>query len=163
MAILEVMVYPNPALRVPTEPVTEFDERLKKFISDMFETLYIAKGVGLAAPQVGDSRRVFVAEFEGARHVIINPEIIEADGAERSDEGCLSFPGIYEEVTRPNRIRVRYLDENGGGRDEILEGFLARVYSHETDHLNGRLMIDHLSAMKRTFLRKKMERRAKSA
>jgi peptide deformylase len=162
MAILDILVYPNPALREPASDVTEFGDELKKLVNDMCETMYLSKGVGLAAPQVGVLRKMFVADYEGARHIVINPEITETEGEERADEGCLSFPGIYEEVARPNRIRIRYLDENGEKHDEIVEGFLARVYAHETDHLNGRLFIDRLSALKRSFIRKKMGKKARS-
>jgi peptide deformylase len=162
MAILDILVYPDPALREPASEVTEFGDRLKKLASDMRETMYISKGVGLAAPQVGIPLKLFVAEWEGDRHVIVNPEITETEGEEKADEGCLSFPGIYEEVSRPGRIRIRYLDEDGERHDEIVEGFLARVYAHETDHLNGRLFIDNLSPLKRSFIRKKMSRKAHS-
>jgi peptide deformylase len=162
MAILDILVFPNPALREPAEEVTEFGEDLKRLVSDMWETMYISKGVGLAAPQVGVAKRLFVCDWEGARRVVINPEIVETDGAEKGEEGCLSFPGVYEEVTRPGRVRVLYRDENGERRDEVAEGYLARVFSHETDHLNARLLIDHLSALKRAFLRKKMSRKQRS-
>ena len=161
MAILDILVFPNAALRAETCPVEAFDDELKKMIADMKETMYLANGVGLAAPQVGDPRRLIVIDWSGSRHVLINPEILEAEGEERTDEGCLSFPGIYEQVTRPNKIRVRYQDEEGTWHDEEVEGFLARVFSHEIDHLNAKLLIDHLSPLKRTFLRKKMERKAK--
>jgi peptide deformylase len=163
MAILDVLVYPNPALREPVREVTGFDDELRKLIADMWETMYISKGVGLAAPQVGVLKKLFVADYEGDRRVIINPEITDAEGAQKGEEGCLSFPGVYEDVVRPEKIRIRYTDENGASRDEIVEGFLARVFSHETDHLNGRLLIDHLSALKRAFLRKKMGRKASAA
>lgn len=161
MAVLEILVYPNPALKVETRDVEEFGDELKKMISDMKETMYISNGVGLAAPQVGDPRKLIVIDWHDNRHVLINPEIVESEGEERCEEGCLSFPGIYEQVTRPNRIRVKYKDEDGTDRDEVVEGFLARVFSHEIDHLNSKLLIDHLSPLKRTFLRKKMERKAK--
>ncbi|MDR1650584.1 MAG: peptide deformylase [Synergistaceae bacterium] len=163
MAILDILVYPDPALRAECSDVTEFGDKLKKLVTDMFETMYLAKGVGLAAPQVGIPLRMFVADWNGDRHVIINPEIYSSEGAERSDEGCLSFPGIYEDVTRPEKISIRYRDENGDHHDAAAEGFLARVFAHETDHLNGRLMIDHLSALKRTYLRKKLEKKVRSA
>jgi peptide deformylase len=162
MALLEVLVYPNPALRERAAEVTEFGAKLRQLVSDMWETMYLSKGVGLAAPQVGIHLKLFVSEWEGNRRVVINPEIVEAEGAEASEEGCLSFPGIYEEVRRPGRIRILFQDEGGERYDEIVEGYLARIYSHETDHLNGRLLIDHLSAMKRAFLRKKMSRKARS-
>jgi peptide deformylase len=162
MAIMDVLVYPNPALREPTTEVTAFDEKLKRLVSDMWETMYYAKGVGLAASQVGVPIKLFVSDWEENRRVIANPKIVEAEGSEAGDEGCLSFPGIYEEVERPDRIRILFQDENGDSHDEIVEGYLARVYSHETDHLNGRLLIDHLSVMKRAFLRKKMSKKARS-
>ncbi|MDR3076898.1 MAG: peptide deformylase [Synergistaceae bacterium] len=162
MAILDVLVYPNPALREPVAEVTEFDENLKRLVSDMWETMYLSKGVGLAAPQVGVGKRLFVVDWEENKRVVVNPEIVEAEGTETGDEGCLSFPGIYEEVTRPGRIRILYMDENGERHDEVAEGYLARVYSHETDHLDGKLLIDHLSALKRAFLRKKMSRRPRA-
>ncbi|MDR1472035.1 MAG: peptide deformylase [Synergistaceae bacterium] len=163
MAILDILVYPNPALRQETVSVIAFDDKLRKLIADMWETLYAAKGVGLAAPQVGVPLRLLVVEWEDARKVLINPRIVEESGAERSEEGCLSFPGVYEEVERPERIRVVYWDENGESRDEVVEGYLARIFSHEMDHLNGKLIIDRLSLLKRTFLRKKFERKARAS
>jgi peptide deformylase len=161
MAILDILVYPNPVLRAPSVEVAEFDEKLKHLVADMWETMYYSKGVGLAAPQIGIPIKLFVSDWEGNKRVLANPKIIETEGAETSNEGCLSFPGIYEDVTRPNRIRILFQDENGEQRDEVIEGYLARVYSHETDHLNGKLMIDHLSSLKRAFLRKKMNRKAR--
>jgi peptide deformylase len=161
MALLEVLAYPHPALRIPAEPVTEFDDKLRKLISDMWETMYFSKGIGLAAPQVGVSLRVVVIDWEGERYPLVNPRIIEEEGEERCEEGCLSFPGIYEEISRPLRIRVQYQDEAGDEYDEVIDGFLARVFSHEIDHLDAKLMIDHLSPLKRTFLKKKMERKAR--
>ena len=162
MAILNVLLFPNPALREPTVEVTKFDDVLKRLVSDMWETMYLSKGVGLAAPQVGHPLKLFVSDWEGARRVLINPEIVETEGVEAKDEGCLSFPGIFEEVKRPMRIRIRYQDENGELHTETAEGQLARVYSHETDHLTGKLFIDYLSALKRTFIRKKMSRKVRS-
>jgi peptide deformylase len=163
MALLEILVYPNPALRVTSEEVTEFDDKLKKLASDMLETMYLSKGIGLAAPQVGVPLRLVVIDWEGAKYLLVNPRIIEEDGEERCEEGCLSFPGIYEEITRPDKMRVIYQDENGAERDEIIEGFLARVFSHEIDHLDAKLIIDRLSTLKRTFIKKKMERKAKDS
>ncbi|MDL2263229.1 peptide deformylase [Synergistaceae bacterium OttesenSCG-928-I11] len=163
MAVLEVLVYPNTALRQEAICVSEFDDKLKKLINDMRETMYAANGVGLAAPQVGIPQKLVVIDWNGNRYVLVNPRIVEQEGEERREEGCLSFPGIYEEVARPEKIRVLYQDENGDEHDETIEGFLARVFAHEIDHLECKLMIDHLSPLKRTFLRKKMERKAKSA
>lgn len=159
MAVLNVLEYPDPALRAATSEVDEFGDRLKKLVTDMWETMYLSKGVGLAAPQVGRPVKLFVADWEGNRRVVANPIIVETEGAERVDEGCLSFPGIYEEVTRPSKIRIVYYDENGKRHEETAEGYLARVLSHETDHLNGKLFIDNLSALKRAFIRKKMSRK----
>jgi peptide deformylase len=162
MAVLNVLEYPNPALRNVTSEVSEFGDDLRKLVADMWETMYLSKGVGLAAPQVGKPVKLFVADWEGNRRVVVNPSIVEAEGAERVDEGCLSFPGIYEEVTRPARIRIIYRDENGERHDETADGYLARVFSHETDHLNGKLLIDNLSALKRAFIRKKMSKKPRA-
>jgi len=162
MAILDILNYPDPVLRAKTEPVTEFDAKLKRLIADMWETMYFANGVGLAAPQVGVPARIIVLEWEEHKYVLINPEILEEEGCERCEEGCLSFPGIFEEVDRPTKIRVRYRDEDGAEHDEVKEGFLARVFAHEIDHLRGKLLIDYLSPLKRAFLKKKMARKAKA-
>ncbi len=163
MAVLEVLVYPNAVLRQETTRVTEFDDKLRKLINDMRETMYVAHGVAIAAPQVGILKKLVVVDWEGNQYVLVNPRITWQEGEQRREEGCLSFPGIYEEVTRPERIRVLYQDEDGEEHDEMIEGFLARVFSHEIDHLESKLIIDHLSPLKRTFLRKKMERKAKAA
>jgi peptide deformylase len=163
MAILDVLVYPDPALRVVAEEVAVFDDRLRKLISDMWETMYLSKGVGLAAPQVGIPARIVVIDWEGSRFALVNPRITEEEGEERAEEGCLSFPGIYEEITRPNKIKVLYQDEYGCQHEEEKEGFLARVFCHEIDHLDAKLMIDRLSRLKRAFIKKKMERKAKAA
>ncbi|MDR1482487.1 MAG: peptide deformylase [Synergistaceae bacterium] len=160
MAVLDVLIYPNSALRVEASEIIDWDGGLKKLITDMWETMYTSKGVGLAAPQVGVSKRLIVIEYEGERHVVINPRIIEEEGFERADEGCLSFPGIYESVERPAKIHVIYRDETGSQRDEVIDGFLARVFAHEIDHLSGRLFIDRLSPLKKSFIRQKMERQA---
>lgn len=163
MAILDVLVYPDPKLREETVRVETFDADLRRLISDMRETMYAAKGVGLAAPQVGVNKRVAVIEWEDARFALVNPVIVEQEGEERRDEGCLSFPGIYEDVTRPTKVRAIYQDEEGVEHDVTVEGFLARIFSHEIDHLDQRLLIDNLSPMKRAFLKKKMGRKAKGA
>jgi peptide deformylase len=161
MAILNVLEYPDPALREATSEVSEFGDKLKKLVADMWETMYLSKGVGLAAPQVGRPLKLFVADWEGHRRVAANPSIVETEGAEKVDEGCLSFPGIYEEVIRPAKIRIIYWDENGRRHDETADGYLARVFAHETDHLNGKLLIDNLSALKRAFIRKKMSKKSR--
>lgn len=163
MAILNIITYPDPVLRAETKPVTDFDEKLKRLIADMWETMYFANGVGLAAPQVGVPAKLIVLDWEGNKYVLVNPEIVEEEGEEICSEGCLSFPDVYEDVARPSGIRVRYQDETGSERDERIGGFLARVFAHEIDHLHARLLIDHLSPLKRAFLKKKMERRMKAS
>ena len=161
MAVLEVLTYPNPILRAKTKRVAEIDFKILKLISDMRDTMYFSNGVGLAAPQVGHSLRLVVIDWEGHKYVLINPEILESRGEEICDEGCLSFPDIFESVVRPDWVRVKYTDENGDDVEEEIEGFLARVFCHEIDHLDSTLLIDHLSPLKRTFLKKKMDRKAK--
>lgn len=163
MAIREVLVYPNDILRGESEEVTVFDQELKRLVSDMKETMLVARGVGLAAPQIGVLKKVVVIEWEDHKFTLINPQIIEQSGEEVRDEGCLSFPNIYEDVARPTKVKIAYQDENGDRREYEAEGFLARIFSHEIDHLGGKLLIDKLSPIKRTFLKKKMIRRSKSA
>ncbi|GHV53840.1 peptide deformylase [Synergistales bacterium] len=161
MSVREVLVFPNPALRQKAERVTEFDDKLRRLVFDMWETMYISKGVGLAAPQIGVPLRVIVIDWEGSKRLLVNPELLESSGEIRDEEGCLSFPGIFEDVTRPERIRVAYQDENGERTEEAVEGFFARVFLHEMDHLDAKLLIDRVSAVKRAFLKKKLERKAK--
>lgn len=161
MAVLDVLTYPNPVLREKTRKVTEFDFKLLKLIADMRDTMYFSNGIGLAAPQVGHAIRLVVLDWEGHKYVLINPEILESEGEEICEEGCLSFPGIFENVTRPNKIRVRYTKDDWKEYEEVIEGFLARVFCHEIDHLNSKLLIDHLSPLKRTFLKKRMDRKSK--
>lgn len=160
MALRTICVYPNPVLRAKTEEVTEFDEELKALVADMWETMYASDGVGLAAPQVGVSKKVIVIDYKDDKNVLINPQILSAEGAVTDEEGCLSFPGIYESVTSPEKMTVTYKDENGKQITRELEGFIARVFSHEIDHLNGRLLIDRVSPLKRQFMKKKIARRA---
>lgn len=161
MAILDVLVFPDPALRAETEEVVKFDGQLKKLITDMQETMIASKGVGLAAPQVGVPKKIIVIEWENESFVLINPKIIEQSGSDIRDEGCLSFPGIFENVERPTKVKVVYKDVEGKVCEHEAEDFLARIFAHEIDHLEKKLLIDHLSSLKKTFLRKKMERRAK--
>lgn len=163
MSILDVKVYPDPVLRETSQDVDLFDDELRRLIADMRETMLASNGVGLAAPQVGVLKKIAVIEWEKERHALINPKIIEAEGTNRRDEGCLSFPGVYEDVERPERVRVAYQDEHGEHREIEAEGFLARIFAHEIDHLGGKLLIDQLSPLKRTFIRKKMARKAKTS
>lgn len=154
--IMDIKVYPDPVLRAGNEEVQAFDEDLKRFLKDMKETMYEKDGVGLAAPQVGVNRKIAVVSFENREYVLINPKIVEAQGTQLGEEGCLSIPGIYEKVKRADRVVVEALDEDGEPVRIEAEGFLARAFSHEIDHLNGVLFIDHLSALKRSFVKKKL-------
>ena len=166
------MIYPivkfgNPVLEKPAEPVTVFDSDLKKLVEDMFESMYEARGVGLAAPQIGISRRLAVIdvtfkEDPDAKLVLVNPEIIHTEGRHTQNEGCLSIPEFREPVTRPNKVTVRAQDANGKWFQKTGEELLARAFLHETDHLNGKLYISHLSALKRDFMKRKIRKLMKA-
>lgn len=167
MAVLPIVKYGDPVLRTPTQPVTEIDERLQTLIDDMVDTMYAAPGVGLAANQVGISKRLAVIDLSvgkrpGELHVLINPEIVELEGEYTEDEGCLSIPDFTEAVTRPERAVVRYTDRNGEARHITGHGLMARALNHEIDHLNGRLYVDHLRGFKKDRLLKKIQKLAKS-
>lgn len=167
MAVLPIVKYGSEVLRVPTAIVTEFDAPLHKLIDDMVETMYAAPGIGLAANQVGISMRLMMIDLSvGKRpnelYVFINPEILEAEGELNESEGCLSIPDFSETVKRPARVRIRYRDRNGVEREMAGEGLMARAMSHETDHLNGRLFIDHLRGFKRERILKKIQKLARS-
>jgi len=147
--ILDIRVLGDPVLRKATTPVAGVSDDMRSLIADMFDTMYAAEGIGLAAPQVGRSERVAVMDVEGTKLALINPEIIEREGSARGEEGCLSIPDIFGDVIRASRVVVRALDENG---DQIeVEGteLLARCMQHEIDHLDGKLFIDYLSVLKR--------------
>ena len=161
MAVLDVLTYPNPILREKANRIEEVDEKLLRLIADMWDTMYFSKGIGLAAPQVGHARQLVVMDWDEQKYVLINPEILEAEGCESYEEGCLSFPDIFENVERPSRIRVKYRSADWEEHEEEIEGFLARVFCHEIDHLNATLLIDHLSPLKRAFLKKRMDRKSK--
>lgn len=167
MAVLPIVKYGNDVLRRRTEPVTLFDEALQKFINDMVDTMYAAPGIGLAANQVGDSRRVAVIDLSvgkrpGELRVFVNPEIAESIGQISEDEGCLSIPDLTEMVTRSERVRVRFLDRNGEPREMWGEGLMARAMSHEIDHLEGKLFVDRLRGFKRDRIIKKIQKLAKA-
>ena len=167
MAVLPIVKYGSDVLRVPTSPVTDFDANLQKLIDDMVDTMYAAPGIGLAANQVGVGRRLMVIDLSvgkrpGELHVFVNPEILEAEGAINESEVCLSIPDFSETVQRPGRVRIQYRDRNGDEREMTGEGLMARAMSHETDHLNGRLFIDHLRGIKRDRILKKIQKLAKS-
>ena len=167
MAVLPIRKYGDDVLRERTTPVTEIDGDLQKLIDDMIDTMYAAPGVGLAANQVGVSRRLMVIDVSvgkrpGECHVFINPEIIETHGSITEEEGCLSVPDFVEVVTRPERVRLRYLDRNGAQREMWGQGLMARAMSHEIDHLNGGLFIDHLRGFKKDRILKKIAKLAKN-
>jgi peptide deformylase len=167
MAVLPIRKYGDEVLRVPTTPVTEFDAALHKFIDDMVDTMYAAPGIGLAANQVGVSKRLMVIDLSvGKRpnqlHVCINPEIIEVEGQQAESEGCLSIPDFTEYVARPQRVRIRYVDRNGQPREMWGEDLMARAMCHEIDHLNGGLFVDHLRGLKKDRILKKIQKLVKS-
>jgi len=166
------MIYPivkfgNPVLEKPSEAVTVFDDDLRKLLDDMFESMYAAHGVGLAAPQIGIARRIAVIdvtfkEDPEAKLVLINPEIIHTEGKHTQSEGCLSIPEFRENVTRPNKVTVRAQDARGNVFEKTGEELLARALLHETDHLNGKLYISHISALKRDLIKRKIRKLQKA-
>jgi len=159
MAKLKILEFPDPRLRTKATPIEAVDDELRALIADMFETMYAAPGIGLAATQVDIHKRLLVADIspdQSEPYAFINPEILEKDGVIVSDEGCLSVPGYYEEVERAEHIRLRYLDRNGDARTMEAEGLLAVCIQHEIDHLDGKLFVDYLSEAKRQRIRKKL-------
>jgi peptide deformylase len=161
MALLDILHYPDPRLRMRAQPVAEVDDTLRRLIDDMFETMYAAPGIGLAATQVNVHLRLVVIDVspDGSEPLcLINPEILEAEGQESSQEGCLSVPDVFEAVTRAERIRVRALDRDGQSRIVEASGLTAVCIQHELDHLEGKLFVDRLSELKRTRIRKKYEK-----
>jgi len=162
MAVRPVRLYGDPVLRQKAAPVTEIDDTLRRLVADMRETMQAYHGVGLAANQVGVLQRVLVvavptSETESAQYTLVNPILSERSGSEIGEEGCLSIPGIYEDVKRAQSVRVRAQDENGQHLDFTAEGYLARAIQHEVDHLDGVLFLDRLSLLKRQFLRRALE------
>ncbi len=166
------MIYPivkfgDPVLEKKAADVTVFDEELQKLVDDMFESMYAAHGVGLAAPQIGISRRLAVIdtsfkEDPDAKVVLVNPEIIHTEGRHTQNEGCLSIPEFRESVTRPRKVTIRAQDLKGNFYEKTGEELLARAFLHETDHLNGRLYISHISALKRDLIRRKIRKMMKA-
>lgn len=166
MSTLAILEFPDPRLRTVAAPVTVFDAELKQFVADMYETMYAANGVGLAATQVNVHQRVLVADMSDDRDepmVLINPEILEKDGQQVYQEGCLSFPGIYADVTRALHVKVRAQDVEGAEVIVDVEGPLAVCIQHEMDHLAGKVFVDYLSPLKRTMLLKRMEKQRKAS
>jgi peptide deformylase len=166
--VLKILKYGEPVLEKPADAIADFNSpKLKQLIEDMFETMYAAKGVGLAAPQVGISQRltvidISVGEDESKKLVLINPEIVSREGTQVGEEGCLSIPGFREPVTRAHKVTVKALNEKGEAMDLTGEELLARAFQHEIDHLNGKLFINHLSALKRDIIRRKIKKLQKA-
>jgi peptide deformylase len=161
--ILTIVKYPEPVLEQPGEPVTEFNADLRKFVADMFETTYASQGVGLAAPQVGVSKRITVVDLSMGKDpkqklVLINPEITFSDGRQYEEEGCLSFPDIREKVVRAAKVRIRAQDENGKWFERDGEELLARAFQHEIDHLDGIVFLFRMSALKRSLNLRKIRK-----
>ncbi len=166
MSALEILHYPDPRLRNLAKPVETFDQKLGEFADSMLETMYLSSGIGLAATQVGVSKRVIVIDVSETRDqplCLVNPEIIEREGEEESEEGCLSVPTIYEKVTRAEKVKLKAQDKNGAEIEMDADGVLAICIQHEIDHLDGKLFIDYLSGLKRQRIRKKMEKEARQA
>jgi peptide deformylase len=164
VAVLPVRIYGDPVLRQRAAEVTSFDESLRRLIADLRETMHAYQGVGLAATQVGVLQRVLVVDVPlddeaetRAAYALVNPVIVERDATQTAEEGCLSIPAIFEDVTRAQMIRVRYQDEQGAPGALEAEGYLARAIQHEIDHLDGVLFVDRLSVLKRQFLKRALE------
>lgn len=161
MSRLEILEFPDPRLRMVAKPVEKFDDALRTLIDDMIETMYEAQGIGLAATQVNVHRQFLVLDVSEAQdqpREYINPQILEKEGTEVCEEGCLSVPGIYAEVKRAEKIRIRAFDRNGEVFEEELEGMHAICLQHEMDHLKGRLFVDYLSPLKQRMVKKKLEK-----
>ena len=165
MALLPILEYPDPRLRTKAAPVVAFDADLEQRIEDMFATMYAAPGIGLAATQVDWHHRLIVIDLskeQNRREVFINPQILSREGLATGEEGCLSVPGIYDDVPRAERVRVRAQDAAGKVYERDLEGMLAVCLQHEMDHLDGKLFVDYLSEMKRQRIRKKLDKERRS-
>jgi len=161
MARLSILEFPDVRLRTQAQPVTAFDAALSGLIGDMFETMYAAPGIGLAATQVNVHRRIIVMDTsadKNAPQLYINPEILHREGEIRTEEGCLSVPGIYDEVARATRVRVRAQDRDGSVFEKDLDELAAVCLQHEMDHLEGKLFVDYLSELKRQRIRRKLEK-----
>lgn len=165
MSTLEILTFPDPRLRNHARPVEVVDDAIRRIVDDMFETMYAAPGIGLAAVQVGIAKRIVVidvSEEHDSPLCLINPEILTREGVEEMEEGCLSVPGFYEPVTRAERVRVRALDRDGHPFELETDGLLAVCIQHEIDHLDGKLFVDYVSSLKRQRIRKKLEKEARN-
>lgn len=161
MALLPILEFPDPRLRTKAKPVESVDDSIRKLIADMFETMYDAPGIGLAATQVNVHQRIIVVDVSENRdepHAFINPELTLSGDTVETEEGCLSVPGFYEPVTRREFARVKALNEHGETIEQDLEGLLSICVQHECDHLAGKLFVDYLSGLKRNRIRRKLEK-----
>jgi peptide deformylase len=163
LARLEIVLYNDPVLRRVSEPITEIDDKVRSFVEEMFNTLKRAKGLGLSAPQVGVNWRIFILDLSSAsleydKLSFINPEIIEADGEQVGEEGCLSFPGLFLDIARAQRVVCEYTDLDGQRQRITAEGLPARAILHEYDHLNGKLFIDYLTPADRELIAGKLKK-----
>ncbi len=166
MATLEILSFPDSRLRIKAKPVENFDAALLRLVSDMKETMYTENGIGLAATQVNVHKQLLVLDVSNTRdqfRVYINPQLMQQDGSETCEEGCLSVPGIFAEVSRAKSIRVKAQNPDGTYFEETLEGLNAVCLQHEMDHLKGILFVDYLSPLKRQMVRKKLEKQKRQA
>jgi len=165
MALLKILEYPDPRLRTKAKPISDFGNDLQTQIDNMFETMYAAPGIGLAATQVNYHHQVFVldvSEEKDQPFVFINPEIVELRGVEQMEEGCLSFPGVHALIERADSLTIKALDRNGEAFEMDVDGLMAVCIQHELDHLQGKLFVDYLSSLKRQRIRKKLEKEHKA-
>jgi peptide deformylase len=161
MTTLNILHFPDPRLRTKAKPVEQVDDSIRQLADDMLETMYAAPGIGLAATQVNVDKRIVVIDISEEKNqplCLINPEIVELDGVEEMEEGCLSVPGVYESVQRAENVRVSALDREGQPFEMRADGLLAVCIQHEIDHLDGKLFVDYLSQLKRTRIRRKLEK-----
>lgn len=161
MTIRKIIYLPDARLRQPNAPITVFDDQLETLIEDMFDTMYHARGVGLAAPQIGVNLRLSVIDAIGDKKeqlVLINPEVIATEGEMEYMEGCLSVPGSYDKVIRAHQVTIRALDRKGQPYEMTADGLLGECFQHEIDHLNGKLFVDKLSPIKQAMIRKKLDK-----
>jgi peptide deformylase len=166
MAVLNILHYPDPRLHTKARPVAEVDDAVRRIVADLAETMYAAPGIGLAATQVDIHRRIIVIDTSEARDqllVLINPEILSAEGEQECEEGCLSLPGIYDKVMRAAKVKVRALATDGVPFEREAEGLLAVCIQHEMDHLEGRVFVEHLSRLKQTRIRARLSKRERQA
>ena len=166
MALLQILHYPDPRLRNVAAPVLAVDDAIRQLVDDMFETMYDAPGIGLAATQVNVHKRILVADVSDCRSdpvCLINPVIVASGGSDETEEGCLSLPGVFEAVERAHRIEVTGLDQFGAVIQLEAEGLMSVCIQHEVDHLDGRLFVDYLSQLKRSRIRKKLEKTQKQS